>query len=54
MLISDTTAGAINQQIGNDLGDSLQYVATSAHFALEALPELAGLCGTLESSRRAP
>ena len=52
MLISDTTTGAINQQIGNDLGDSLQYVATSAHFTLEAMPELAGLFRTLSEARR--
>jgi ferritin len=33
---------AINQQIGNEFGASLQYVAVAAHFASEGLNALAG------------
>lgn len=42
MLISKKINDAINQQIGNEFGASLQYVAIAAHFDSEALPQLAG------------
>lgn len=41
MLISKKINDAINQQIGNEFGASLQYVAIAAHFDREALPQLA-------------
>lgn len=41
MLISDAMSAAINQQIGNEFGASLQYVAIAAHFDHESLSELA-------------
>jgi ferritin len=41
MLISKKMNGAINQQIGNEFGASLQYVAIASHFAGEGLPALA-------------
>jgi ferritin len=41
MLISKKINDAINQQIGNEFGASLQYVAIAAHFDEEALPQLA-------------
>ena len=41
MLFSQTMNDAINQQIGNEFGASLQYVAIASHFASETLPELA-------------
>jgi ferritin len=41
MLISKKINDAINQQIGNEFGASLQYVAIAAHFDTEALPQLA-------------
>ncbi len=41
MLISNPMATAINQQIGNEFGTSLQYIAIAAHFDRESLPELA-------------
>ncbi|MEI6083757.1 MAG: ferritin [Verrucomicrobiota bacterium] len=40
MLISKKINDAINQQIGNEFGASLQYVAIAAHFDSEALPQL--------------
>lgn len=40
MLISDRMAAAINTQIGNEFGASLQYVSIGAHFGSESLPEL--------------
>lgn len=40
-LASQKIVDAFNQQIGNELGASHQYVAISAHFATEGLPELA-------------
>jgi ferritin len=42
MLISKKINDAINQQIGNEFGASLQYVAIATHFDREALPVLAG------------
>ncbi len=41
MLISKKINEAINQQIGNEFGASLQYVAIATHFDREALPQLA-------------
>ena len=41
MLISKKINDAINQQIGNELGASLQYVAIAVHFDQQALPKLA-------------
>ncbi len=42
MLISQKINEAIDQQIGNEFGASLQYVAIAVHFDLRALPQLAG------------
>jgi ferritin len=42
MLISQKMNAAINQQIGNEFGASMQYVAIAAHFAEEGLEALAG------------
>ena len=41
MLISNKVVDAINEQIGNEFGASLQYVAIAAHFSTDALPQLA-------------
>ncbi|HWI57732.1 MAG TPA: ferritin-like domain-containing protein, partial [Bacillota bacterium] len=41
MLISKKMNAAINQQIGNEFGASLQYVAIGSHFAGDGLPALA-------------
>jgi ferritin len=41
MLISNQMTAALNEQIGYELGASLQYVALAAHFDSESLPELA-------------
>jgi len=41
MLISENLAKAFSQQVGNEFGASLQYVAIATHFDLEALPQLA-------------
>lgn len=40
MLISEKMAAAINTQVGNEFGASLQYVAIGAYFGSENLPEL--------------
>jgi ferritin len=42
MLFSDKMNSAINQQIGNEFGASLQYVSIASYFDREGLPELAG------------
>lgn len=42
MMISKKINDAINQQIGNELGASLQYIALAVHFDRRALPQLAG------------
>jgi len=42
MLISNQMNAAINQQIGNEFGASLQYVAIASNFAGEGLTALAG------------
>src|SRR5262245_45606748 len=41
MLISKKINDAINEQIGNEFGASLQYVAIAVHFDTRALPQLA-------------
>lgn len=41
MLISQAMNDAINEQIGNEFGASLQYVAVAAYFDRESLPVLA-------------
>lgn len=41
MLISKKMNSAINQQIGNEFGASLQYVAIASYFSEESLNELA-------------
>ncbi len=40
MLTSEKVNAAINEQIGNEFGAAMQYVAIGAYFAIEALPEL--------------
>jgi ferritin len=40
MLTNDKIVAAINEQIGNEFGASLQYVAIAAYFASDALPQL--------------
>lgn len=42
MLISKKMNAAINQQVGNEFGASLQYVAIASYFETEGLPMLAG------------
>jgi ferritin len=41
MLISDNVCSALNQQVGNEFGAMIQYVAIAAHFERETLPMLA-------------
>jgi ferritin len=41
MLISKKMNAAVNEQIGNEFGASLQYIAIASHFAGEGLGELA-------------
>lgn len=41
MLTSKKIVDAINQQIGNEFGASVQYTSIAAHFATESLPQLA-------------
>ena len=40
MIISQKMADAINKQIGNEFGASLQYTSISSHFGTDSLPEL--------------
>ncbi len=40
MLTNHKVVAAINEQIGNEFGASLQYVAIAAYFAADALPQL--------------
>ncbi len=40
MLVSEKLVEAFNEQIGHEMGASLQYVAISAYFGSEGLPEL--------------
>ena len=41
MITSPQMNAALNEQIGNEFGASLQYVAIASYFACESLPELA-------------
>jgi ferritin len=41
MLASDKLIQAFNQQIGNEMGASLQYIAIASYFDAETLPQLA-------------
>jgi bacterioferritin B len=41
MIISNQMNAALNEQVGNEFGASLQYVAIATYFANESLPELA-------------
>jgi ferritin len=41
MLISQAMNAALNEQVGNEFGAALQYVAIASYFAHEGLPELA-------------
>lgn len=41
MLASDKLISAFNEQVGNELGASHQYVAIASYFERETLPELA-------------
>ncbi|MEO8505413.1 MAG: ferritin [Acidobacteriota bacterium] len=40
MLVTKKLVKAFNQQIGHEMGASLQYIAISAYFGSEGLPEL--------------
>ena len=40
MLTSNKVIAAINEQIGNEFGAAMQYVAIAAHFAEDALSQL--------------
>jgi ferritin len=42
MLISEHVCTSINEQIGNEFGAMMQYLAIAAHFDRETLPMLAG------------
>lgn len=42
MLATDKLIAELNQQVGNELGASHQYVAIASYFDRENLPELAG------------
>ena len=41
MIVHEKTVAAMNQQIQNEFGASMQYVAIAAYFDLEGLPDLA-------------
>lgn len=41
MLASDKLIKAFNQQIGNEMGASMQYIAIASYFDSETLPQLA-------------
>lgn len=41
MLTSTKVVDAINTQVGNEFGASMQYIAIAAYFSGEALPQLA-------------
>ena len=41
MLASDQLIQAFNQQIGNEMGASMQYIAIASYFDSETLPQLA-------------
>ncbi|HEX8312977.1 MAG TPA: ferritin [Chthoniobacteraceae bacterium] len=40
MLISENVLAALNEQVGNEFGAMLQYIAIAAHFDRETLPML--------------
>jgi ferritin len=40
-LANDSLIAAFNEQVGNEMGASLQYVSIASYFAKEALPQLA-------------
>lgn len=42
MLASQKLIDALNQQIGNEMGASMQYISIASYFDSESLPELAG------------
>lgn len=42
MLISEHVCDSINEQIGNEFGAMMQYLAIAAHFDRETLPMLSG------------
>jgi bacterioferritin B len=52
MLISKKMTAAINKQIGNEFGASLQYVSIGAHFGSESLPELSKFFHTQANEER--
>lgn len=52
MLISETLNAAINEQIGNELGNSNQYVAIAAYFESECLFGLAKIYYTQAEEER--
>lgn len=52
MLISKKMAAAINRQIGNEFGASLQYVSIGAYFGNESLPELSKFFHTQANEER--
>ncbi len=41
MLTNEKVIDAINKQIGNEFGASMQYIAIAAYFSGDALPQLA-------------
>lgn len=41
MMASDQLIAKMNQQIGNEMGASLQYISIASYFDAESLPELA-------------
>ncbi len=51
-LASDRLVAAINQQIGNEMGASLQYTSISAYFESENLPQLAAFFERQSSEER--
>ena len=42
MLASQSLIDAFNEQIGHEMGASMQYIAIASYFDSETLPELAG------------
>lgn len=41
MIASEALGAAMNQQVGNEMGASMQYIAIATYFDSETLPELA-------------
>jgi ferritin len=52
LLISQTLATALNQQIGHEFGASMQYVSIAAHFSQKGLTLLAKLFMTQAEEER--